>query len=72
MEVYFLADGKREDGEGVSKKSFCGCMKSKDIGQYNTCPHLCEYCYANASKEVAMANWKAHLKNPKAESIVSI
>jgi ATP-dependent DNA helicase RecQ len=19
-------------------------MKSKDIGEYNTCPHLCEYC----------------------------
>ena len=25
----------------------CGCVVSKDIGQYATCPHLCAYCYAN-------------------------
>jgi len=26
--------------------------------QVNTCPHLCEYCYANASKDVAVRNWE--------------
>ena len=31
----------------------CGCYESTDIGAYNTCPHGCVYCYANASKEVA-------------------
>ena len=33
---------------------------SKDIGEYNTCTHLCEYCYANTSKEAAVTNWKRH------------
>ena len=49
---------KRKDNRDKGQRQFCGCMVSKDIGEYNTCPHLCEYCYANASKEVAVKNWK--------------
>ena len=37
--------------------------------EYNTCPHLCEYCYANASKEVAVRNWKQHENNRFGETI---
>ncbi|MBO6026479.1 MAG: DUF1848 domain-containing protein [Bacteroidales bacterium] len=49
---------KHRDNRDKGQRQFCGCMVSKDIGEYNTCPHLCEYCYANASKEVAVENWK--------------
>ncbi len=34
----------------------CGCVVSKDIGQYNTCGHLCVYCYANYSEKVVRKN----------------
>lgn len=33
----------------------CACTKSIDIGVYDTCPHGCLYCYANADKETSQA-----------------
>ena len=42
---------------------------SKDIGEYNTCPHLCHYCYANTNNAAAMANWNRHKACPHAETI---
>ena len=42
---------------------------SKDIGEYNTCPHLCNYCYANTNNAAAMENWKRHCAYPHADTI---
>jgi len=57
------------DNRDKGQRQFCGCIVSKDIGEYNTCPHSCEYCYANSSKEIAVRNWKEHKKNQFGETI---
>ena len=60
---------KKKDNRDKGQRPACGCMVSKDIGEYNTCPHLCEYCYANTSKEIAVRNWKQHENNKFGETI---
>ena len=59
----------RGDNRDKGQREFCGCMKSKDIGEYNTCVHLCEYCYANSSKEIAVRNYNTHRENLYGETI---
>ena len=62
----------RGDNRDKGQREFCGCMKSKDIGQYNTCIHMCEYCYANTSKQSAAMNYKCHKENPWSETITGV
>lgn len=62
---YFISTHKKDTGQ----RQFCECMASKDVGEYNTCPHLCEYCYANATKQTALENWRRYQENKFADTI---
>lgn len=68
-----FSDGKIIKNKKLKDKGqreVCGCIVSKDIGQYNTCPHECNYCYANSSKTIAIQNYKKHLNNPFSDGII--
>ena len=43
------------------QRSCCGCIVSKDIGQYSTCMHLCAYCYANSSPAAVRRHYLQYL-----------
>ena len=38
----------------------CGCASMVDIGEYNTCNHLCKYCYANYDEKKVKNNILKH------------
>ena len=59
---------KNKSVKDTGQRKICGCMVSKDIGMYNTCRHLCVYCYANTSKEAVLKNKDKH--NDECESII--
>lgn len=41
----------------------CACYLACDIGAYNTCKHLCKYCYANAEVSNVLAQSRLHDPN---------
>ena len=51
-----------------SKREACNCLMGNDIGAYNTCMHLCKYCYANANTRLVKENIKKH--NPRSSLLI--
>jgi len=58
IESLFFPDGF--ECEEKPTRPQCGCTESIDIGTYDTCPHGCVYCYANANKQTARQAYKNH------------
>lgn len=43
-----------------SQRAECSCVLGTDIGAYDTCGHLCRYCYANSDRENVRRNMQRH------------
>ena len=55
--VFGIDTAHRKD---PNQRTECGCVKSIDIGSYNTCLHGCKYCYATYSETSVQKNRLKH------------
>ena len=61
LEVYEKAIGHKLNAPPNPKnRKECNCYLTGDIGEYNTCGHLCRYCYANVDPEIVKKNMSRH------------
>jgi hypothetical protein len=52
--------GKPIMAEQKGGRKECGCFASRDIGEYDTCPHGCVYCYAVLRRHLAQKRYHEH------------
>jgi hypothetical protein len=58
--IYRIGGVRLEVGKDKHQRKLCRCVESIDIGAYNTCPHICHYCYANADPGAVGKNRSRH------------
>lgn len=64
LATYEKAIGCRLDAPAQrSSRSACACLLNCDIGAYDSCGHLCRYCYANANANAVQRNMRLHDPN---------
>jgi hypothetical protein len=59
-EVFGIEVGHQKDS---GQREVCGCVKSRDIGMYDSCLFGCQYCYATTSFDKAKKNHREHNSN---------
>lgn len=59
-ELAFKLTGKTYKKWQARKGSACKCVELVDIGVYNSCNHLCKYCYANYDESKVKININNH------------
>lgn len=52
-----------------AQRPTCGCVQSRDVGAYDTCPRGCVYCYATGNVARATARYARH--DPLSPSLVA-
>lgn len=57
-ELAFSLTGKSNFKKWKSRN--CGCVEMVDIGQYNSCLHMCKYCYANFNEKLVKSHYQQH------------
>lgn len=62
-ELAYKITGKKYKNWTARKGKKCNCVEMVDIGCYNTCKHLCKYCYANYDEDMVNKNCTTHDKN---------
>ena len=62
-ELAFKMTAKKYPKQVARKGGKCECVQMVDIGVYNTCKHLCKYCYANYMEDMVLNNYFKHDDN---------
>ena len=67
-QIAYMMTGKKYPLWKARGGKKCQCVEMVDIGAYNTCPHLCKYCYANYEEKEVLKNREKH--NPNSSLLI--